>query len=319
MQMKTITILVPCYNEKSGIEIFYSTVKKVTDTISRYNFEFLFVDDGSKDETLHIIKKLQHKNRDIFYISLSRNFGKEIAMLAGMDHVSSSAVIIMDADLQDPPSLIPQMISEWEGGYFDVYAKRLHRSGETWLKRSSSKIYYRILNKLSDIPILVDVGDFRLLDKKCIEALCSMRECQRYTKGLFSWIGYKKKAILYDRDSRRAGKTKWNYRKLIHLAVDGITSFSTVPLHISSWLGFFVSLCAFIYMLYIIFKTLIHGDPVPGYPSLIAIILFVGGVQLIVLGIMGEYLGKMFNESKHRPAYLIVESNIDHSSRVNKV
>ena len=316
--MKTISILVPCYNEEAGLEIFYQAVSNITDNMPKYTFDFLFIDDGSSDQTLDIIKRLQEKNNNIFYISLSRNFGKEIAMLAGMDHVNSDACIIMDADLQDSPSLIPKMIAEWENGYFDVYAKRQHRNGETWFKKFSSKIYYRILNKLSDVPVLVDVGDFRLLDRQCIKALRSMRECQRYTKGLFSWIGYKKKSILYDRQPRKAGKTKWNYRKLIHLAIDGITSFSTVPLHVSSWLGFLVSFCAFFYMLFIILKTLIYGDSVPGYPSLVAIILFVGGIQLIVLGIIGEYLGKIFNESKNRPVYLVAESNITKPTHLNK-
>jgi len=312
--MKTITILVPCYNEEFMLELFYYSVKNIIDDIPQYIFKFLFVDDGSNDKTLLVIKKLQHCNINIFYISLSRNFGKETAMLAGIDYINSDATIIMDADLQDPPYLIPQMIAEWEKGYLDVYAKRRHRKEETWFKKFSSKLYYRILNKLSDVPVLVDVGDFRLLDKQCIKALQSMRECQRYTKGLFSWIGYKKKAILYNREPRKVGKTKWNYRKLIHLAINGITSFSTVPLHISSWLGFLVSFCAFSYMVFIILKTLIYGDSVPGYPSLVAIILFVGGIQLIVLGIIGEYLGKIFNESKHRPLYLISESNIDKKS-----
>jgi len=279
------------------------------DLRNRYDFSMLFVNDGSTDNTLELMKELQHRDKRVSYLSLSRNFGKEVAMLAGMDFVDADAVIIMDADLQDPPSLIPAMICEWEKGYADVYGVRRSRNGESWFKRLTSHVYHRIFSRLTDTPGVVDVGDFRLLDRQCIEALRSMRECQRYTKGLFNWIGYKKKGLEYDRPARATGNTKWNYWKLFQLAMEGITSFSTVPLHISSWLGMVVSLCSFIYMLFIVIRTIIYGDPVPGYPSLVAIILFVSGVQLIVLGIIGEYLGRIFKEAKGRPVYLVDEYN----------
>jgi polyisoprenyl-phosphate glycosyltransferase len=230
-------------------------------------------------------------------------------MLAGMDFASGDALIIMDADLQDPPELVPDMIKYWEQGYDDVYAKRKSRSGETWMKKQTSKMFYRLLKKVSRVPIQEDTGDFRLLDRRCINALISMRESQRYTKGLFSWVGFNKKEILFDRDPRAAGETKWNYFKLIELAIEGITSFTTVPLKFSSWLGMIISACAFIYMIGIILKTLILGDSVSGYPSLMSVILFIGGIQLLCLGIIGEYLGRIFNESKRRPQYFVNEYN----------
>ena len=310
-KMKTITIMVPCYNEEDMLEVFIARTKEVTDNIPEYEFKYLFINDGSSDDTLPILRKLNAQYKEVEYIYLTRNFGKESAMLAGFDYVDSDAVVLMDADLQDPPSLLPSLIHEWEIGYDDVYAKRKHRKGETWFKKYSSKIYYRILSKVSDIPVLVDVGDFRLLDKKCVDALRRLRETQRYTKGLFSWIGYKKKAILYDRDARVAGKTKWNYWKLFRLAINGITSFSSVPLQISSWLGIIVSCSAFIYMIRVIVKTLLYGDPVQGYPSMVVIILFVSGVQLIVLGVIGEYVGNIYRESKNRPIYLVDECSDD--------
>ena len=313
--MRSITILVPCYNEAPVLETFYRPVKGVTRTIPGYGFRFLFIDDGSFDGTLDILRRFAAQDEGVGYLSLSRNFGKEAAMLAGFDHAEGEAVIVMDADLQDPPSLIPQMLAAWEEGWQDVYAKRRSRAGETWLKRMTSHLYYRLLARLSDIPVLVDVGDFRLLDRRCVLALRRVREHQRYTKGLFSWIGFRKKAVLYDRDARAAGQTHWNYWKLIRLAVDGITSFSTVPLHLSSWLGAVVSFGAFVYMAEVVVKTLLYGGDVPGYPSLIAVVLFVGGVQLMVLGVLGEYLGRVFVETKGRPPYVVGESSFPEKGR----
>lgn len=313
--MRSITILIPCYNEAPVLETFYRTVKGVTRTIPGYGFRFLFIDDGSFDGTLDILRRFAAQDESVGYLSLSRNFGKEAAMLAGFDHAEGEAVIVMDADLQDPPSLIPQMLVAWEEGWQDVYAKRRSRAGETWLKRMTSHLYYRLLARLSDIPVLVDVGDFRLLDRRCVLALRRVREHQRYTKGLFSWIGFRKKAVLYDRDARAAGQTHWNYWKLIRLAVDGITSFSTVPLHLSSWLGAVVSFGAFVYMAEVVVKTLLYGGDVPGYPSLIAVVLFVGGVQLMVLGVLGEYLGRVFVETKGRPPYVVGESSFPEKGR----
>ena len=214
----------------------------------------------------------------------------------------------MDADLQDPPELLPDMIAWWEKGYRDVSARRRHREGETFFKKWSSHVYYRLLKKLSPVPVQEDVGDFRLLDKRCVKALCSLRECQRYTKGLFCWIGFEKKEILFDRPPRAAGKTKWNYWKLFNLAIDGITSFTTAPLRVAAFVGCFFAFIAAIYLIFIVLRTLLYGEDVPGYPSLISLILFIGGVQFTFMGILGEYVGRIYNESKGRPPYIVGES-----------
>lgn len=306
-EQKKISIIVPAYNEQDALQELYSCVSGVADKISRYHFEFLFINDGSSDKTLDIIKGLSQRDQRVAYVDLSRNFGKEAAMLAGLDHVQADAVIIMDADLQNPPELIPEFIKHWEQGYNDVYGKRVSREGESFLKRLGTKIYYFLLTKLAHIPVQVNVGDFRLLDAKCVKAMRQMRETQRYTKGMFSWIGYKKKEVPFEVAPRVAGVTKWNYTKLFNLAIEGITSYTTVPLRLASIMGFIISMCAIIYMLYIIVKTLIYGIDWPGYPSLVSIVLFIGGTQLIVLGIIGEYLGKIFNETKNRPLYLVNE------------
>ena len=229
-------------------------------------------------------------------------------MLAGMDYAEGDALVIMDADLQDPPELLPDMIAWWEKGYRDVSARRRHREGETFFKKWSSHVYYRLLKKLSPVPVQEDVGDFRLLDKRCVKALCSLRECQRYTKGLFCWIGFEKKEILFDRPPRAAGKTKWNYWKLFNLAIDGITSFTTSPLRIAAFTGCILAFVAAIYLVFIVLRTLFFGEDVPGYPSLISLILFIGGVQFTFMGILGEYVGRIYNESKGRPPYIVGES-----------
>ena len=307
--MKTITILIPCYNEENNIDFLYERLKGTFTTLPHYDFHILFVNDGSKDDTLVKMQSLHEKDPGVSYLSLSRNFGKENAMLAGLDFAEGDAVILMDADLQDPPELIPQMLEEWEKGYDDVYARRRSRAGETWFKKASAHWYYRILQKFADIDIPADVGDFRLLDRQAVDALCSLRERQRYTKGLFSWIGYNKKELLFDREARAAGNSKMNFLKLFGLAVDGITSFSVAPLRLASILGIVISSVAFIYLVFVVVKTLLYGDPVAGYPSMISIILFMGGIQLIVLGIIGEYVGRIFYEAKRRPDYLVSEYN----------
>lgn len=311
--MKLISILIPAYNEEDVLQPLYERLGKLANDAKNYEFEFLFVNDGSRDKTLEIIKDLADKDRRIAYINLSRNFGKEIAMIAGLDHVSGDATVIIDADLQDPPELIPQMLEYWKQGYDDVYARRKSRSGESWFKRTTSETFYKVLQKSTNIPIQRDTGDFRLLSRRCVESLKQFRESERYTKGMFSWIGYKKKEILYDRDPRFAGETKWNYRKLINLAIDGITSFTTAPLRISSVFGILVSFFAFLYILYLVVRTLFYGTDLAGYPSMMAVILFLGGVQLLSLGVIGEYIGRIFNETKRRPLYFIEEYHLhDH-------
>lgn len=308
-QRKKISIMVPCYNEETVLPEFYKRTSAVINGIAGYDFEFVFVNDGSSDGTLEILQKMRKMDKRVSYINLSRNFGKEIAMIAGIDYLDGDAAVIMDADLQDPPELITEMIEWWNQGYDDISAKRRSRAGESFFKKWSSHTFYKILQIMSDIPIQPDVGDFRLLDKKCLNALRLMRESQRYTKGMFSWIGFNKKEILFDRDARAAGTTKWNYRKLANLAIEGITSFTIAPLRLSSLTGFALSVLSMLYMAFIIIRTLFFGDKVAGYPSLISVILFIGGVQLFFLGIIGEYLGRIFNESKFRPLYLVRDLN----------
>ena len=304
-EKKLVTILVPAYNEEDVLNMLYDRLSQLMNSTTNYDFEILFINDGSKDNSLNIMKELREHDKRVCYLNLSRNFGKEIAMIAGLDYAKGDAVIIIDADLQDPPELIPEMLKYWEEGYDDVYARRKSRRGESWLKKFTSKMYYKTLQSVTRIEIQKDTGDFRLLDRRCVEALKQFRESQRYTKGLFSWIGYNKKEILYDRDPRAAGKTKWNYKKLIDLSIDGLTSFTTAPLRWSAIIGLLVSLGGFIYMLVIILKTLISGVDVPGYASIMVVTLFLGGIQLIFLGVIGEYLGRAFYETKNRPIYFV--------------
>ena len=304
--MKTITILLPAYNEAESFPELETCMNSVVNNNADYAWEFLIINDGSTDQTLSITKELCSRDTHYHYIDLSRNYGKEIAIMAGLDHAKGDAVIIMDADMQHPVDVIPEMIKYWEEGFEDIYAQRQH-SNESWLKRITSKTYYQILQKSTNIPIQKDTGDFRLLDRKCIEALKNMRETDRNNKGMFSWIGYKKKGILYQQKQRKHGKSKWSYYKLLNLALTGITSFTTAPLRFASISGILISLMAFLYLVYIIFKTLIMGDPVRGYPTMMVTILFLGGIQLIALGIIGEYLSHIFNETKKRPGYFVRE------------
>ena len=306
--MKRISILIPAYNEQLVLAYLYERLRKLAHDNDSYEFEFLFVNDGSRDNTLEIIKGYADKDPRISYINLSRNFGKETAMIAGLDHVTGDATVIIDADLQDPPELIPQMIKFWEDGFDDVYAKRNVREGESWFKLFTANGYYWLMGLLTpQMKIPKNTGDFRLLDKRCVEALKQLRESERYTKGMFSWIGFNKKEITYNRDPRAAGEVKQNYRKLFGLAFDGITSFSTTPLRIASFLGILISFIAFIFIVVIVVKTILFGDTVEGYPSLMAVVLFLGGVQLLSIGIIGEYVGRIFKEVKQRPLYLIEE------------
>ena len=307
--MKKVSLLIPAYNEEETIPLLYNELNKAVETISGYEFEIFFVNDGSSDNTLNILRNLQQIDSRVNYISFSRNFGKETAMAAGFDYVTGDAAVILDADLQDPPELIKEMIFHWEEGYDDVYAKRRSREGESWFKKFTSAAFYKVLQKMTKIPIQEDTGDFRLLDRRAIESLKKLREKQRYTKGMFSWIGFNKKEILFDRKPRAAGKTKWNYLKLFNLALEGVTSFTTSPLRISTILGILVSIFSIIYMFIVLIKSLIWKDPVKGYPSMMVTILFLGGVQLVSLGIIGEYVGRIFNETKYRPLYIIDEHN----------
>ena len=303
--MKTVTLLIPCYNEEESVPFMRDALLQLMNDNTRYQWEVLFINDGSRDRTLSLLEHLHQQDKRFCYVSLSRNFGKEAAMLAGFDHARGDAVIIMDADLQHPPQVIPQMLAAWEEGYDDVYGKRLSRGRESWLRRKLSMSYYRLLQRMAHVDILPNVGDFRLLDRRCIEVLKQLRETERYTKGLYCWIGFNKKEVPFETQDRVAGRSTWSYRQLIGLAIDGIMSFTTAPLRISAILGIVVSIAAFIYMCAVLVKTLFWGEPVAGYPTIVVLVLFLGGVQLISLGIVGEYLGKTFMEVKNRPVYVV--------------
>lgn len=303
--MKTISIIIPCYNEENNLHSLYEALTSFINSQPNYQWQILMVNDGSKDNTLQIIQQIRKEDNRFCYISLSRNFGKENAMLAGFDYVSGDCCIIVDADLQHPIRVVPEMIELWEQGYDDVYGKRISRGKESWLRKKLSLSYYHILQKMAKIDILPNVGDFRLLDRKCINTLKELRETQRYTKGLYCWIGFRKKEVRFEQQDRTQGKSSFNYLSLFNLAIEGITSYSTIPLRISTLLGVMVSITAFLYMCFVFFKTIAFGEPVQGFPTLLIVILFLGGVQLLSLGIIGEYLGRIFIETKHRPVYII--------------
>lgn len=317
MPRRTVTVLIPCRNEQEALPELMRRLDRLRAAAEReaeerpVAYAFMFVDDGSTDRSRSLIERYAHEHSaDVQYVFLSRNFGKEKAMLAGIDKADCDALVIIDADLQDPPELIPDMVDLWLQGYEDVYARRRSRAGETWLKRATAHAYYRVLGKMSDCAIQPDTGDFRLLDRKCLDALRTMRESERNSKALFSWIGFNKIEFLYDRDPRVAGTTKWSYRKLVRLALDGITSLTTMPLHLAAWAGALVTCGGLAYAAYTLACALASGRPVPQSALLMVCVLVVGGMQLIGLGIIGEYLGRMFVESKHRPDYLVEDERL---------
>jgi len=299
-----IAVIIPCYNEEDNVKAVYDRLTEVLNS-TNYQYDLIFIDDGSKDNTLNELLKLYEKDHKVKIIAFSRNFGKEIALSAGLDYADADAVIPFDADLQDPPEVILNLLSKFEEGYDVVNAARSKREGETFLKKFTSKAFYRIINKLTNIEIPQDVGDFRLISKNALNAIKEIRERKRFMKGIFAWVGFKTTSVYYERAPRHAGKTKWNYLKLIDLAIEGITSFSTVPLRLASLLGIIVSLTAFLYAVWIIMSKLLYGNPVKGYPSMMVAILFLGGVQLITIGIIGEYVGRIYEEVKQRPLYIV--------------
>lgn len=307
--MKKVSILVPCYNEEASIPLLYPELCKLMSSHPNYDWEILFVNDGSKDNTINIIKELRQKDSRVCYVDLSRNFGKEKAMLAGFDYVTGDCMVIMDADLQHPPYIVNDMLVKWEQGYDDVYAKRITRGKEPWLRKQLSLMFYKILQKTTRIEVLPNVGDFRLLDRKCIESLKRLRENERYTKGMYCWIGYKKTYVEFEQGERAAGVSSWNFASLLSLAIEGIVSFTTFPLKLATIIGILTSLLAFIYMVFVVVKAILYGDPVAGFPTLLSVMLFLGGIQLLGLGIIGEYIGRIFNETKGRPVYIAREYN----------
>lgn len=321
--MLKITILIPVYNESANIAGLHAALCSLSSTktaitaegtqqevdSAEYEWEFLFVNDGSRDNSQELLTELRGRDPRVNVVCFSRNFGKETALLAGMDFATGDAVIIMDGDLQHPVETVPEMIYWWRRGYDDVYGKRVKRGKESWLRRRLTRVYYRLLGNASRTPMLPGAGDFRLLSRKAINALKAIRESQRYTKGLYCWVGFNKKAVEFETRDRAAGKSTFNYRALFNLAVDGITSYTTSPLRIASVLGVAVALCAILYLIFVVVKYLIYGESVQGYPTIICLILFLGGVQLLALGIIGEYIGRIFVESKRRPPYVVDNFN----------
>jgi len=301
-----LSIVIPVYNEAENLAYLFERLLTVLDRLGQ-SYEVVCVNDGSRDQTLNQLVLYHQQNPHIKVIDLSRNFGKEIALTAGIDYAQGRAVIPIDADLQDPPELIVDLVAKWQDGFDIVYATRRSRSGETWLKQLTAKAFYRTLGKMTQIEIPANTGDFRLMDRRVIEALKKLPERTRFMKGLFAWVGYRQTAIFFDREPRFQGQTKWNYWKLWNFALDGIFSFSLVPLKVWSYLGLGISLISLLYASYLVVRTLILGIDVPGYASLMVAILFLGGIQLISLGVMGEYLGRVYEEVKARPLYLVRE------------
>lgn len=306
-----LSVVVPAYNEQEVLPEFHRRLSAVLDALDGRS-EIVYVNDGSRDTTIQVMHRLRAADPRVTIIDLSRNFGKETALTAGLDHARGAATVVIDADLQDPPELIHDMIRHWQEGFDVVYARRTVREGESWFKKATAKLFYRVMRKVSRVDVPEDTGDFRLLSRRALDALLQLRERHRYMKGLFAWIGYPSKALLYKRDPRFAGVTKWNYFKLWSLALEGFTSFTTAPLKVATYVGAAVAFAAFLFALFIVYKTIFYGDPVAGYPSLMVAVLFIGGIQLIALGIIGEYLGRMFMETKLRPLYLVKEYHPAH-------
>jgi polyisoprenyl-phosphate glycosyltransferase len=302
---QTLAVVVPAYNEGEGLRDFHARLAPVLAALPELDGRVLYVDDGSRDDTWSVIESLAASDPRVDGLKLARNFGKELALTAGLDHADADAVVVIDADLQDPPELIPQFVARWREGYDTVYGTRLEREGETWLKRFTAAAFYRVMGRLSATPIPRDTGDFRLLSRRTVEALRGVRERHRFMKGLFAWVGFRQVALPYHRDARHKGSSKFDYWKLWNFALEGITSFSTAPLRIATYVGVLTALLAFGAGAWIVVRTLLWGDPVAGYPSLMVAMLFLGGMQLMALGIIGEYLGRLYMEAKARPLYLV--------------
>ena len=300
----TLSVVVPVYNEGEGLLAFHARLARVMNGLGE-KWEVVYVNDGSRDNSLAVLEGLRADDPACAIVNLSRNFGKEIAMTAGLDHARGAAVVMIDADLQDPPEVIPDLVAAWRQGWDMVYAQRRVREGETWLKRATADAFYRMMQRVGRVRLPRNTGDFRLMSRRVVDALLQLREHHRFMKGLFAWVGFPSVAVPYDRAPRFAGQTSFDYWKLWNFALEGITSFTVMPLKVATYLGLVTALFAVVYGGQIIVRTLLFGNPVPGYPSLMAVVLFLGGAQLVTLGIIGEYLGRVFNETKGRPLYLV--------------
>ena len=311
--MKKISVIVPCYNEQEAIPFFYDEIVKISKIMENdAEFEYLFINDGSKDKTINVLRELAKRDERVKYVSFSKNFGKEAAMYAGLEKSSGDYIAVMDVDLQDPPELLVQMFQDLESGEYDCVAtRRVSRKGEPPIRSLFAKLFYSMINKISKTEIVDGARDYRLMTRQMVDAILEVKEYNRFSKGIFSWVGFNTKWLEYENVERRAGETKWSSWKLLKYSLDGIVAFSTVPLSIASILGLLLCFIAFVLIIVIVVKTLAFGDPVAGYPSLMCVILFVGGVQLFCMGILGKYLSKTYLETKKRPIYLVKEENID--------
>lgn len=315
--MQKITLIIPCYNEEEALPTFYRETTQVMNGLTDYDYELLLVNDGSKDQTLAVMKSLAAKDSHVKYLSLSRNFGKEAAMYAGFCNSDGDLVAVMDADMQDPPSLLPEMLRLLESGEYDsVATRRQTRKGEPPIRSFFARMFYRIINKISDADIVDGARDFRLMKRSMVDAIVSMCEYNRFSKGIFGWIGFKTYWLPYENVERVAGQTKWSFRKLMKYALDGIMNFSNAPLYIASWFGIFMTFMSFVFLIFIIVRKLVFGDPVAGWASMVCIIIFIGGIQLFCMGIMGQYIAKIYMESKHRPHYIISDTNKEDAKKL---
>lgn len=310
--MQKLSLIIPCYNEEEALPFFYAEVDKISALLTKYEVEMLFVNDGSKDKTLDVIKELAEKDKRVKYLSFSRNFGKESAMYAGFCNVTGDLVAVMDADMQDPPSLLPKMLQIIEEeGYDSVATRRVTRKGEPKIRSFFARMFYKLMGKISDVDLVDGARDFRLMKRKMVDAIVAMSETNRFSKGIFGWIGFKTYWLEYENVKRVAGQTKWSFWGLFKYSMEGITNFSDAPLQVASWSGLFFTLIAVVSLLVVFIRALCFGDKVAGWPSTICIILFVGGVQLFCLGMIGQYIAKIFRETKKRPIYIVSETNVD--------
>lgn len=313
-----ISLIIPCYNEEESLPLLYKEICKVSEELSSYPFEMIFVNDGSSDGTLEILKRFAAQDKRVVYLSFSRNFGKEAAMYAGFCNADGDYVAVMDADMQDPPSLLPEMVRIIEEeGYDSVATRRVQRIGEPKIRSFFARMFYKIINKISDVDIVDGARDFRLMKREMVDSIVKMGEYNRFSKGIYGWIGYRTYWLPYENVERVAGKTKWSFWGLFKYSIEGIVNFSSVPLYMASMLGLVFCGIAFIAMLVIIVRKLLFGDPVAGWPSLVCIITFIGGIQLFCIGIIGAYLAKMYIETKGRPIYIVRESNLEDRERVH--
>lgn len=308
--MNQVSIIVPCYNEQESLPYFFKEIVRVANELPKYDFEVIFVNDGSKDNTLTLLREYAKNDSRIHYLSFSRNFGKEAAMYAGFCNAKGDYIAVMDADMQDPPALLPQMLELLESGEYDsVATRRVNRAGEPPIRSFFAKKFYKIINKISDADIVDGARDFRLMNRKMVDAIVSMSEYNRFSKGIFGWVGFRTYWLPYENIERVAGETKWSFWKLFKYAIDGITAFSTVPLAFAAVVGVLFCLIAFLFICVVLVKTLLYGDPVGGWPSMMCVILFLGGIQLFCIGILGQYLSKTYLETKRRPIYILQETS----------